>query len=190
LQGEKETGVSLMLMDAGMDTGDTLAQETVSIDPDETAFALSQRLATLSATLLVKTLPLWIERKIEPRKQDPDQATLCQLIEREDGRILWTEDAEAIYNRFRALYPWPGIFSFFKKDNQLLRIKFHQISYQKQNPQTDHRLGEVFEVGEKIGVQTSSGIVFLEEVQVEGKTALPIHEFIKGLPQFIGSILQ
>jgi methionyl-tRNA formyltransferase len=190
LEGKTETGVSIMLMDKGVDTGDVLSQKTVPIDPMDTTPPLTERLTEAGADLLLETLPSWIERTIEPQKQDDSKATLCQLIEREDGHIFWTEDAESIYNRFRALYPWPGIFGFWKKDDQLLRIKFLRVSYQKHNPQTAHRLGEVFELGEKVGVQASAGVVFLEEVQLEGKTSASIQEFVKGYPQFIGSILQ
>lgn len=191
LAGEEETGVTIMLMDEGMDSGDILMQQTVAIDPDEILPSLSRRLASISADLLLKTIPLWIERAIEPQKQDESKVTLCQLIEREDGHILWANDAVTIYNTFRALHPWPGIYGFWKRDdNQLLRIKFNHITHQKQSPQTTHHLGEVFELGEKIGVQAAQGVVFLEEVQLEGKTVVPIAEFIKGYPQFIGSVLQ
>jgi methionyl-tRNA formyltransferase len=112
------------------------------------------------------------------------------LIEREDGHILWTDSAESIYNRFRALSPWPGIFSFWKKDGGLLRLKLLRISYQKQSPQIVHPLGQVFEVGDQVGVQTSEGVVFLLEVQLEGKTPTPIKDFILGNKDIIGSFLQ
>lgn len=191
IAGETETGTTIMLMDEGMDSGDILAQETVAIGADELLPELSERLANISAALLLKTLPDWIERKITPQEQDSSEVILCQLIEREDGHVMWMNDAASIYNAFRALYPWPGLYSLWNRDNeQLLRIKFTRITYQKQSPQTAHHLGEVFELGEKIGVQSVEGVVFLEEVQLEGKTTVPIAEFVKGYPQFIGSILQ
>jgi methionyl-tRNA formyltransferase len=191
LSSEQSTGVTIMLMDEGMDSGDILAQEIIPIDPDESFPALLEKLAKASVTLLLKTLPLWIERKITPRKQDTSQVTLCQLIEREDGHVLWTNEALSIYATFRALTPWPGLYSLWKRDNdQLLRLKLTRITYQKHSPQMAHHLGEVFELGEKIGVQASQGVIFLEEVQLEGKTIVSIQEFIKGYPQFIGSVLQ
>ena len=191
LQGDAETGVTIMLMDKGMDTGAILSQRSLPIDPQDTTSSLSEKLALLGAQLLAETLPLWIERQIEPTPQDNTQATLCQLIEREDGHIFWNEDAETIFNLFRALSPWPGIFGFWRQPNdQLSRIKFKKISYQKINPQASRHLGEVFELGEKIGVQTASGIIFLETVHLEGKTEMSIQDFIKGYPQFIGSVLQ
>ncbi len=179
-----------MLMNEGMDTGDVIAQEKISIDPDETKDLLMLRLEEVGKTLLLGTIPLWVKRKIASAPQKDASATLCQLIEREDGHIIWTDEAENIYNRYRALSSWPGIFAFWKKDNELLRLKLHRISYQKQSPQTPHPIGQVFEVGEKVGVQTGTGVVFLEEVQLEGKGRLPIAEFLLGNKDIINSFLQ
>jgi methionyl-tRNA formyltransferase len=191
LAGEKETGVTLMLMDKGMDTGDILAQTKVSIEPHDTTPLLTEKLLVAGTKLVLETLPQWIERRITPVKQDETQVTLCQLIEREDGHIFWTDDAESIYNRFRALSPWPGVFSYWKRGgNELIRLKLITLSYQKQNTQTIKPLGTVFEIGEKIGVQTTTGVVFLEVVQLEGKTPAPIEEFIRGYGDFIGGTLQ
>lgn len=190
LCGATETGVTLMLMDEGMDTGNIVAQKKIAIAPEDTTESLSIRLAEVSRDFLLETLPLWIERSIVPIPQNNAAATLCQLIEREDGHILWTDEAEVIYNRFRALCPWPGIFTFWKKDNEFLRLKLLHISFQKQSPQMAHPVGAVFEVGEKVGVQTGQGVIFLETVQLEGKAEMPIAEFLLGNKEIIGSFLQ
>lgn len=192
LHGDQETGTTLMLLDEGMDSGDIIAQEKITISPDEISPILSKRLADLSASLLVQTLPKFVGREIQPQKQDATKATLCQLIDREDGRIIWSKNAENIYNRYRALYDWPGIYCFWrsKNDEQLIRIKLNRIEIQRQNPQAKHHIGEVFELGEKIGIQTGEGVVFINELQMEGKSPTPIEEFIKGYPHFIGHILQ
>ena len=190
LVGAAETGITLMLMDDGMDTGDILAQKRIEIDPDDTTESLSKRMTETGCDLLLETLPLWIKRTITPVPQDDSLATLCQLIEREDGHIIWTESAESIYNRYRALYPWPGIFTFWKKDGELLRLKLCLISYQKQSPQIAHPIGQVFEVGETVGIQTGEGVIFLGEVQLEGKARLPITEFLLGNKDIIGSLLR
>lgn len=190
LAGASETGVTIMLMDQGMDTGDILSQKSIAILPDETREALSVRLTALGKDLLLETLPRWVGRTLEPTKQDNALATLCQLIEREDGHIMWTESAESIYNRYRALYPWPGIFSYWKKTDGLVRLKLHRISFQKQSPQIAHPIGQVFEVGDKVGVQTGEGVVFLEEVQLEGKIRIPISEFVLGNKDILGALLQ
>jgi len=180
----------VMLMDEGMDTGNILTQRKITIDPSDTRESLSIRLTEISKELLLETLPKFIQRTITATPQKNDEATLCQLIEREDGHIIWTDSAESIFNRYRALYPWPGIFSFLKKDGALLRLKLHQITYQKQSPQIHYPVGQIFETGEKIGVQTSEGVIFLEEVQLEGKNRLPIKEFLLGNKDTIGSFLQ
>ncbi|MEI8096510.1 MAG: methionyl-tRNA formyltransferase [Candidatus Moraniibacteriota bacterium] len=190
LSGATETGITIMLMDEGMDTGDILAQTKIDIAPEDTKESLSERLTKTGQQLLIETLPRWIERTLISKPQNHEEATLCQLIEREDGHIMWTDRAESIYNRFRALSPWPGIFTFWKKEAGPIRLKLHRISYQKQSPQTTHSLGQVFEMGEKIGVQTREGVIFLEEIQLEGKTQLPITEFLRGNPDIIGSLLQ
>ncbi|MDD2766424.1 MAG: methionyl-tRNA formyltransferase [Candidatus Moranbacteria bacterium] len=190
LSGATETGVTVMLMDQGMDTGDILTQKKIVIEPDDTRESLSIRLTQAGTDLLLETLPRFIQRTIQSIPQKNDEATLCQLIEREDGHIMWTDTAESIYNRYRALYPWPGIFSFLTKDSAYLRLKLHRISYQKQSPQIHHPLGQIFETGEKIGVQTSEGVVFLEEVQLEGKNRLSIQEFLLGNKDIIGSFLR
>lgn len=190
LSGATETGVTIMLMDRGMDTGDILQQVILPIAPEDTSDTLTEKLVTAGTELLLSTLPLWVERKLTPLKQDGSRATLCQLIEREDGHIIWTDEAESIYNRFRALTPWPGIFTYWKKGDDLLRLKILGLTYQKQNPQTMRPLGQVFEIGEKVGVQTTTGIIFLETVQLEGKGPLTIKEFLRGNDGLVGSFLE
>ncbi len=190
LSGEKETGVTIMLMDKGIDTGDILAQEKISIKSDDNTLVLLEKLSSVGAELLLKTIPLWIERKIEAKPQDNTQATLCQLIEREDGKIYWTDSAEDIHNKYRALTPWPGIFTYWKNDTAIIRLKLISISIQKINPTEKHQVGEVFEIGSDIGVQTEDGIIILKELQKEGKKVATIKEFVNGHSNFIGSILQ
>lgn len=190
LAGEKETGVTIMIMDKGMDTGGILTQRSLSIDPNDTTRTLTEKLVALGSELLLETLPLYIRHTIKPLPQDNAEATLCQLIEREDGHIIWADDAEAIYNRYRALSPWPGVFTYWKKNNERLRLKLITLSFQKNNPQLVQPLGKIFEIGEKIGVQTTTGVIFLEEVQLEGKTTLPIREFLRGNESLMGSLFE
>lgn len=190
LEGEEETGATIMLMDAGVDTGAILSQQKLAIDPDETAQQLSPRLAELSAQLLLETVPLWVERKINPREQDHRLATLCQLIERDDGRVIWMDEAKEIYDRYRAFQPWPGIFSYWQKNGNNLRLKLNRIALGAQLKNDGYSLGEVFKAGDRIAVQTGSGAVFLEEVQLEGKSTMRIKDFINGNPGFIGSVLK
>jgi methionyl-tRNA formyltransferase len=190
LAGETQTGITIMLMNEGVDTGDILAQEVVAIEKDDTTGILMEKLAQKGAGLLAETILPWIERKIEPKPQNHSEATLCQLIEREDGKIYWADDAQNIYNRYRALTPWPGIFTYWKNDSEMIRLKLQSIGIQKMSPLEKHLSGEVFILGSDIGVQTEDGVIILKEVQREGKKTITIKEFINGYPNFIGSVLQ
>lgn len=191
LAGDRETGITLMVMDKGMDTGDIIIQESLPIAEDDTLPVLEEKLSQLATKLLSATLPLWIKKKIVPVAQDSSLATMCQLIERSDGRIVWTDEAEDIYNRYRALTPWPGVFTFWKQGSSLARLKLHRISRETTSGESPARpIGEVFQTDGRVGVQTGRGIIFLEELQLEGRTRLPIDEFLKGNPSFIGGILQ
>ena len=190
LTGESESGVTLMLMNEKMDAGDILAQRPLAIQPDEMRDPLLLRLTALGRDLLLETLPLWIERKIVPHPQDHTQATLCQLIEREDGHIFFTDDALAIYNKYRALSPWPGIFVFWKRENNHLRLKLHRIAWQDRPAPDGSAIGQVFQDNGCVGIGTNRGVVFLEEVQLEGSDRMPIDDFLRGNAGFIGSFLQ
>jgi len=190
LEGESETGTTIMLMDEGMDTGDVLAQQKVIVSDHETYPELLEKLAASSTQLLLETVPLWIERKIEPTKQDNLQATLCQLIERQDGQIIWSDEAQNIYNRYRALTPWPGVYTFWERNRYNFRLKLNKLNVIRQNPETTHTVGEVFEIGDNVGVQTDLGVIILEEVQLEGKNNAPIKEFLNGYPDFLGTVLK
>lgn len=192
INGDTETGVTLMLMDEGLDTGPVIAEKPVTIAFEDTKETLTEKLATTGSTLLSETLPGWIKRTIEPRPQDGSRATFCQLIERTDGRVFWNETAETIWNRYRGLSPWPGIFTFWKQkdvDGAYLRLKLTRISIQKSDPAAKRGIGDVFEVGEKVAVRTGKGLVFIEEVQPEGKKPMRIRDFVNGKPDFLGSRL-
>lgn len=190
LNGESETGVTVMLMDEGIDTGDILSQEKISIHPNETCPELMGRLAGVSSSLLLDTIPKWIEKKMMPIKQDDLKETLCQLIEKNDGRILWSEDAQVIYNKYRAFYSWPGTFTFWENKGTKLRINLRKIGYLQKNSKDERRLGEIFKMDDKISVQTALGAITLYEIQIEGKDTARINDFINGYPGFIGSILK
>ncbi len=190
LDGEKETGVTIMLMDEGIDTGAILSQKKTKIAPHETSIELTKRLADLSSELLLETIPLWVKRKIEPKPQDNSKATLCQLIERSDGKILWVNDATAIYDQYRAFFSWPGVFTFWERDNFNTRVKLNKIALAEKDSPEKYRVGEVFKMGDNIAVQSGSGIIFLEEIQPEGKNNMKVSDFINGNPGFIGSILK
>ena len=190
LCGETVTGSTIMLMDEGIDTGEILSQKEITVGSDETYPELTEKLADLSAGLLLETIPQWVEGRIKPQIQDNAGSIICQLIEREDGKIIWDDEARDIYNRYRAFFPWPGLYTFWQKNGINLRLKLNKISILKEDISGSYHSGEVFSVGEKVGVQTGSGAIVLEEVQLEGKNNVKIEEFLRGAPDFVGVILK
>jgi methionyl-tRNA formyltransferase len=184
LAGDAEIGVTIMRMDAGMDTGDVLAQRAEPIRPDDTTGSLSARLAELGAELLIETLPRWLACDIEPQPQDHNQATYCKLLSKEDGRIDWTQPAEVIARQVRAYDPWPGTFTTW--EGKRLKVL-------KASPQLDWAgstsPGQVIDLDDEPGVATGKGVLVLHEVQLEGKRAMDARTFLVGYRGFIGSRL-
>jgi methionyl-tRNA formyltransferase len=187
--GETETGVTIMLMDEGIDSGDILSQRKIQIEKEDNAQTLMDKLSLLGGELLIETISPWLERKIEPIKQDHSAATFCQLIEREDGKVLWTNDAKSIINQYRALTPWPGVFTFWKNNSSFVRIKLNKIEMLEQKDLPKLKEGEVFLLENEVAVQTADGIIILKEIQREGKKTVEAKSFINGYTDFIGSIL-
>jgi len=194
LIGLKKTGVTIMKMDNGLDTGDILAQKKVKIKEHEKADELLERLSRVGATLLTKTVYAWIGGKIKSVPQDSSQATLCQLIDREDGHVQWTQTTEEVYNRYRALFPWPGIFSYWEEtQNQLIRIKLRAI-YPFNGELTDKQKkmlpGTVFIGHDQLCVKTFDTAIIVEAVQPECKTVMPVYDFLNGHNTFEGAVLK
>lgn len=190
LNGESGTGTTIMLMDEGMDTGDILSQEKIPVGNEETCETLSKRLAEKSSELLLKTIPLWLNGKIIPQKQNSAEATYCKILKREDGKIDWQDSAQNIYNRYRAFSPWPGIFSFWNRNGKSYRIKLNKISLENTPVNSDLPAGKIVEIENGIAVKTGSGFIILEKIQLGGKKSAALKEFINGYPDFIGSALE
>jgi methionyl-tRNA formyltransferase len=184
LAGEKETGVTLMLMNERMDAGDILAQNRVKIRATDTTENLAKKLSSLGAKNIIENLPGWLSGKIKPKRQDADQATFCRAIRREDGIVNWRETAQSIYDQWRAFQPWPGIYTLAKLRNGNRRIKLVEIAVDP-TAENGEKPGKVIEYNHKYAVQTGKGIVFLEKVQLEGKKTISISDFRRGYPEFI-----
>ena len=108
LAGDSVTGVTIMRMDEGMDTGPVLAQTECSIAPDDTTGSLTAKLARKGARLLIQTLPGWLDGEIQPQPQDDAQATYCRPLDKADGHLDWTRPAAHLERQIRACDPWPG----------------------------------------------------------------------------------
>ena len=183
LDGRAETGVTIMLMDAGMDTGPMLAQARQAIAPDDTAAGLSTRLAAQGADLLVATLPQWLAGAIAPVDQAelPGEVSTCRLIKKEDGRIDWTSPATTIERMARAYAPWPSAFTTWQGENfKILRAR---VVPGRATP------GHVVAADGGVAVGTGDGLLQLDEVQPAGKRAMDVASFLNGAPDFVGTDL-
>jgi methionyl-tRNA formyltransferase len=176
--GERQTGVTIMRMDAGMDTGPMLAKRAIPIGAEETAPELSARLARLGADLLSDTL-LRIQRgEVEPVAQDDAEATYAPMLKREDGLIDWSRNAREIANRVRAFQPWPGTYTNFRGSKLILWRARETLDALSRSDEAGAILSMV-ETGIMIAC-TGSTALLVEEVQVEGKRRVPAREFANG----------
>jgi methionyl-tRNA formyltransferase len=189
LAGEEETGVTIMLMDEGMDTGPILSQVTCAISPQDTRESLSARLAQLGADLMMDTLPRWLAAEdmadeIEPQVQDHSQATYSRIISKEDGLIDWSQSAVEIWRRSRAYHPWPSTYTHWRgKLLKVLRAEALPHWSGKGEP------GQVMALDEGLAVATGEGALLLNELQLAGKRALSAQDFARGQRDFVGSVL-
>ncbi len=175
------TGVTIMQMDEGMDTGPILSQQAEPIRPDDTTGSLSARLARLGADLLIETLPCYLEGKIRPRPQPTEGVTICRLVKKEHARIDWTRPAAEIERMVRAYQPWPGAFTTWA--GQPLKIGAASVAEGEAEP------GRVIAWDKKVAVGTGQGLLIIEQAQLPGKKMLPIDAFLRGRPDFIGTRL-
>ncbi len=174
LNDENLTGVTIMLMDEGMDTGPILTQEKVSIEDDDTAGSLAVKLAKVGSRLLVDTIPRWLNYKIMPKNQPDASKSLAPKIEKKERIIDWTLSANEINNRIRALNPNPGAYTLYR--GKILKLWKADVidSDSKLEP------GEVIQNSKEFKVATGKNIIKLHEVQPEGKKRMSGHQFLLG----------
>ncbi|MCH7800102.1 MAG: methionyl-tRNA formyltransferase [Chloroflexi bacterium] len=186
LKGDDETGVSLMKLDEGMDSGPILAQRKTPISEMESAEELTDRLFQMGAELLINTLPGWVEGRIHAQPQDNSEATITSLLERADGEIDWSWPADEIARKVRAFQPWPGTFT--RWNGKTLKIIEAQSSGV---PTSGASPGDVIRTDDSHpAIVTGNGTLILERIQLEGRRAVTASEFIQGHRDFIGSNLE
>jgi methionyl-tRNA formyltransferase len=171
--GETVTGVTTMRIDAGLDTGDILLQQQLSITPEDTAETIAPRLAAMGADLMVETLRGLAAGTVQPRPQDHSQATHAPILKKEDGQIDFHRTAQEICNRLRGFQPWPGAFTTFRGRNLHVwaaKPLAHALSAGELAVEADHLL---------VGCGASTALELLE-VQPEGKKRMPARDFVHG----------
>ena len=187
LEGDTTTGVTLMQLDEGMDSGPIIAQRETTIGVNETAEDLTVRLFEMGAQLLADTLPRWRTGEFAPKPQCKADATITRLLRREDGEIDWTRPADHIARQIRAYHPWPGTFTHW--NGKQLKVQ-QAVPFDNEE---EFVTGTVLEIDQGIrqgiGVATGAGILLLQRVQPEGRQAMDIGDFTRGYRDFVGSRL-
>lgn len=159
LNGVQETGVTIILMDSIMDHGPIVAQRKTTVGINETFLELHDRLGFLGAELLIDVIPDWITGRIKVQRQNEADATYTKIIRKEDGLIDWTKTPAEITRQVRALNPWPGTYTFWKKDKKNSRLKILEVSMENDK-------------------------LVLALVQPEGKKPMDFAEFLRGNQSF------
>jgi methionyl-tRNA formyltransferase len=190
LEGDRETGVTLMLMEEGLDTGPLLAQRATPIGADETAGDLTDRLAALGADLLVTTLPRWLRGAIIPAPQDDAHATLTRPLTKEDGHLDWTQPADRLARQVRAVAPWPGAWTTWEGR----QLKVHRAHAVETQPAEILVPGTCFLSDDPSGARAlccacGHGSLTLDVLQLEGRKALPAADVLRGHPALAASHL-
>src|SRR6266576_1483801 len=172
--GDRETGITVMYMDEGLDTGDILLQRKIEIPPDETSASLHDKLAQIAPEALAEAI-LVLEKGKAPRlPQENELATYAPKLEREHGRIDWTESSAVIERKIRAFDPWPG--AFMEVDHRNLKIFGATIVDRSGKP------GQISRNENELIVAAGEGALSLGEVQLEGKRRMSAAEFLRGHP--------
>lgn len=191
LNGEQFTGVTIMLLDEGMDTGPVLAQQTEPVLPQDTTGTLSARLAQTGAALLVATLPRWLAGQIEPQPQDESRATLTRRIDKEDGRLDWRLSARDLWGRVRAYTPWPSATTSLDGTPVQILQAWPLDDRETSDPGRIVALPHAVDLPDgmeraRFGVETGHGLLLPLVLQKAGRRPLSARDFANGERGLIG----
>lgn len=185
LNGEKETGVTLFLIDELVDHGPILKQEIFSLSGKETYLELEEKLGRLGGKLLNQILEEYLEGKIHPIPQNKNLATYTRKITKEDGKLSFEEDYQTWDRKIRALNPWPGTYIFL--DNKILKIFSIEKLNKKNLPEKilKKKIGEFFDLRNDLGLRLNDAFILLKEVQLEGRKKMSGREFLNGFRNLV-----
>jgi methionyl-tRNA formyltransferase len=179
LAGDEETGVTIMQMDAGLDTGPMLAKRAIRLKPDATTGSVLQALSTLGADLLLETIPDYIAGKLAPQPQPAEGATYAPMLKKEDGLLDFTRPAVELERRVRAMNPWPG--AWFEWQGNPLKVMRASVANGEKNLVSGNR----FTVEGSPAVMSADGALVLNEVQPAGKKVMSGESFLAGAREWI-----
>ena len=187
MDGQKKSGVTIMQMDAGIDTGDILTQSEVVIEDTDTDLSLEEKLSKVGAELIVKTLQKLEAGTLTATKQDDSQSCYAKLLTKAMGQIDWNQSALSIDRQVRGLYSWPGAYTSCK--GKMLKI-WQAKPVEEEGIAAYSMPGSIAKVTKnEIFVQTGDGVLCLQEVQLEGKKRMKVHDFLLGCKVEEGEVL-
>jgi len=184
LAGDSQTGITIMKMDAGLDTGPILAQLATIIEVDDTAVSLGARLAEMGAQCLIDTLPPYLDGNLAPRPQPDDGVTFAPRLKKKDGWMDWSKSAQELDRLVRAYSPWPSAFTFWNEKRLKVLETIPLPDWSGAGDPGTVVEGEVCPL-----VVTGKGALWLTRVQLAGKKAMSSDSFICGQPDFLGAVL-
>jgi len=187
INGEKNTGLTIIKMTEKMDAGPIIAQKTMEISDEDTAVTLENRLSEETAELLLDSLKSIAANNYNLKSQDKNMVSLAPKLKKEDGLINWAKPAQNIYNLIRGCLEWPGAFTYY--NGKLLKVYKAKVGLRVSRFLSSHP-GEIIDVSkEGIAVATGKDNLSIEELQIEGKRRMKIEEFIRGHKILKGEIL-
>ena len=172
INGETKTGITIIKMDKGLDTGPILLQKEVKIGQNDTYQTLDEKMSHIGLSALLEVIPLYISGQIKAVPQDDSKATTCKQLTREDGKVDWTKTASEIYNLYRGLHPWPGIWTML--NNKRLKLILIKPSGKK------YKTGMIIVEDNKLYIGCKDTSIEILELQLEGKKTMTAKSFLNG----------
>lgn len=184
LSGDKKGGFTIQKVVSEIDAGDIIYRHEINLNVTETTESLGKKLSEIAAEKIPQIVEDYVEGNINPQKQDHSKATFSKIIEKNNGKIDWSESAEIIDRKVRAYTPWPGTYTFW--NGKMLKILSSTVT----NNESGQKNGTFYELEpKKYGVQTSNGTLVINKLQLEGKKPLDISDFLLGNSKIIGEVL-
>jgi len=186
MNGDRETGITIMKMDKTLDTGPIIYQTKTLIAPTENAETLSDKLAKLGGEVITPTLKAYIAGKLKPLPQNPKLSSYVPVLKKSDGQLDWNKPAAELERIVRALQPWPGTYAKIKESGEILKITKVAPHFFELN---DQPVGKIFHYKNQLAVQTGRDTLIIERLQLEGKKEVSADEFLNGHREILGATL-
>ena len=192
LNGDDKTGITIMKMEAGLDTGPIIKQAEIILNGKENLKDVHDKLSTLGAEILVPSLRLWVRGEIKASKQNDEEATYIKTLKKEDGKLDFNKSAEELERMIRAYNPWPGTYALLEGE----ALKVIEAKVKQENEINDKeslkslKIGEIYKENKRLLVKCGQNYLDILKLQLPGKKALSVQEFLNGSQNIVGKILE